>query len=106
MGRIKCRELSAARKIRKQRKGESRREAVDLVASFEKVGVRGSDTHDGGEEEVVSESGEADFWCNLIPPVETSGRSKFIPEEPERFRRDESRPSRLQRLMANRTNTG
>ena len=106
MGRIRCRELSTVPKIRKQRKVERERESADLIASFERGGARCDGGHNHEDEEAESENSDAEFWNELESTLEMSGRLHCIPVEPEKFRRGPSKPSRVNRLMANRSNVG
>ena len=106
LGRIKCRELSAARKIRKQRKVECERESADLIASSEGGGARCDGGHNHKDEEAESENSDAEFWSKLESTLEMSARLHCNPVEPEKFRRGPSKPSRVNRLMASRSNVG
>ena len=55
VGRTRCRELSAARMVRRQRKKKCELEAEKLIATF----------LNGDEVSVESDTSDAEFWCKL-----------------------------------------
>ena len=100
-GRIKYKELKAAREGRKKRKEERKHEVERLISSF----VHDLDANGEGEgvddlavEARANDQDEAEFWSRLVDDARIN--------KPDRFKAMQCKPSRLSRLAVRSTAHG